>query len=79
MIMELKEENEELKKKDVWNLDEKLKEAEANVKYYKDLYEKELEDKRETIRNMYRYVTDVLWIKAKWEDFKNYALGYEGQ
>ena len=58
---------------------QKLYEAEVNVKHYKDLYEKESENNKDIIRNMYRYVTGTLHIKVEWEDFRNYAIGYEWQ
>ena len=78
-VLKLEAENESLKNNEWGDLMEKLKDAEVNVKYYKDLYEKESENNKEIIRNMYRYVTWTLHIKVEWEDFRNYAVGYEGQ
>lgn len=78
-VLKLEAENKSLKNNEWGDLIEKLKDAEVNVKYYKDLYEKESENNKEIIKNMYRYITWTLHIKVKWEDFRNYALGYEGQ
>lgn len=78
-VMELERENRDLKNSEWGDLAQKLYEAEENVKYYKDLYEKESENNKEIIKNMYRYVTGTLHIKVKWEDFRNYAIGYEWQ
>ena len=79
---ELRESLENLEKveKDgvVWD-EEGINELRVNVKYYKGLYEKECEESKETIKRMYLYIKNVLHIKAKWEDFRDYALGYEGQ
>lgn len=75
-VMELERENRDLKNSEWGDLAQKLHEAEVNVEYYKDKFNKSEEDCKERIRKCYKFMTSK-WIKGSWEDFRDFVWSDE--
>ena len=69
--------NRESETSKVDKINQELEEARINAKYYEDLYNKEVANNQEIIRNMYRYVTKNLRLKVEWEQFRDFAVNWE--
>lgn len=69
--------NRESETSKVDKISQELEEARINAKYYEDLYNKEVANNQEIIRNMYRYVTKNLRLKVEWEQFRDFAINGE--
>lgn len=71
MVKVYKAQVEELKKSEFsWG---DLEEAQANAEYYKDLYEKEVQDKQERIRKCFRWIQQIK-PRADWDEFRDWVM-----